>query len=135
MGANWLVDGASSLARAWGISELAIGLTIVAVGTSLPELITSILAAVRGESDIAVGNIVGSNLFNLLSVLGASAAIAPRGLDVTPDAIAFDIPLMIVVSAACLPIFFTGYRISRWEGFAFLTGYVAYITYLVTSGH
>lgn len=112
-----------------------IGLTVVAVGTSLPELITSILAAIRGESHIAVGNIVGSNLFNLLSVLGASAAIAPGGIDVTRDAITFDIPLMIVVAATCLPIFFTGFRISRWEGCFCLAGYNAYFTYLVTSGH
>lgn len=130
-----MVDGASSLARVWGISELAIGLTIVAVGTSLPELITSILAAIRGESDIAVGNTVGSNLFNLLSVLGASAVIAPGDIDVTRDAIAFDIHLMIVVAAVCLPIFFTGFRISRWEGCFFLVGYIAYFMYLVSSGH
>lgn len=128
LGANWLVDSASNLARAWGVSDLAIGLTIVAVGTSLPELTTSILAAYRGESEIAVGNIVGSNLFNLLSVLGATATIANEGVDVSQAAIWYDMPLMIVVAAACLPIFFTGYRISRWEGLAFLVGYVVYVT-------
>jgi len=129
VGAGFLVDGASELARALGISELVIGLTIVAIGTSLPELITSVLAAFRGESDIAVGSVVGSNLFNILAVLGAAAAVSPNGLQVSASAIRFDIPVMIVVAAVCLPIFFTGYRISRGEGMLFLVSYIAYVVY------
>lgn len=131
VGSNFLVEGAVSLARALGLSELVIGLTVIAVGTSLPELATSILAAIRGERDIAVGNIVGSNIFNLLCVLGLSALVAPQAVAVAASALAFDFPVMIAVALACLPIFFTGYSISRWEGLLFLVYYVAYTAYLV----
>jgi cation:H+ antiporter len=112
------------------VSELVIGLTVVAAGTSLPEVATSIFAAVRGERDIAVGNVVGSNIFNILSVLGFSAVGAPTTLSVSPAALAFDIPVMIAVAIACLPVFFTGNLISRWNGLLFLAYYVAYTTYL-----
>jgi len=131
VGSNFLVEGAVSLARALGLSELVIGLTVIAVGTSLPELATSILAAIRGERDIAVGNIVGSNIFNLLCVLGLSALVAPQDVAVAASALAFDFPVMIAVALACLPIFFTGYSISRWEGLLFLAYYIAYTAYLV----
>lgn len=131
LGADWLVEGATQLARRWGVSELVIGLTVVAGGTSLPELTTSVVAAMRGERDIAVGNVVGSNLFNLLGVLGLTAAIAPNGVAVADQALQFDIPVMIVVGIACLPIFFTGHRIARWEGALFLGYYTAYITALI----
>jgi cation:H+ antiporter len=131
LGARWLVDAASELARRLGISELVIGLTIVAGGTSLPELATSVVAAIRGERDIAVGNVVGSNLFNILAVLGLAAAIAPDGVAVADQALRFDIPVMIAVAAACLPIFFTEHRIARWEGALFLAYYVAYTATLV----
>ncbi|MNF33332.1 Inner membrane protein YrbG [compost metagenome] len=130
-GSNFLVEGAVSLARALGLSELIIGLTVVAVGTSLPELATSILAAIRGERDIAVGNIVGSNIFNLLCVLGLAALVSPLPVSVSPNALAFDFPVMIAVAVACLPIFFAGYRINRWEGLLFLAYYLAYTLYLV----
>jgi cation:H+ antiporter len=131
LGSRWLVRGAVDLARLAGVGELIIGLTIVAVGTSLPELVTSVVAALRGERDIAVGNIVGSNLFNILGVLGLSSLIAPGGIRLAPAALRFDIPVMIAVAVACLPIFFTGRRIARWEGALFLGYYVAYVTYLV----
>jgi len=131
VGARWLVDGAVSLARALELSELVIGLTIVAVGTSLPEVATSVIASLRGERDIAVGNIVGSNLFNIMAVLGLSAAVAPNGVHVPVAALQFDIPFMIAVAVACLPIFFTGYRIARWEGALFLAYYVAYTIYVI----
>ncbi len=130
-GAQWLVNGAVSIARALGLSELVIGLTVIAVGTSLPEVATSIVASIRGERDIAVGNVVGSNLFNILSVLGLAAAAAPAGVTVPATALRFDIPFMIAVAVACLPIFFTGYRIARWEGALFLAYYVAYTVYLL----
>ena len=130
-GSNFLVEGAVSLARALGLSELVIGLTVIAIGTSLPELATSILAAIRGERDIAVGNIVGSNIFNLLCVLGIASLVSPQAIGVAASALAFDFPVMIAVSIACLPIFFTGYTINRWEGLLFLAYYVAYTVYLV----
>lgn len=133
VGSNFLVEGAVSLARALGLSELVIGLTVIAIGTSLPELATSLMAAFRGERDIAVGNIVGSNIFNLLCVLGLASLISPQAIVVSPNALAFDFPVMIAVAVACLPIFFTGYAINRWEGLLFLAYYVAYTAYLVMS--
>jgi len=137
LGARWLVDGAVSIARTLGLSELIIGLTIIAAGTSLPEVATSIIASLRGERDIAVGNVVGSNIFNILAVLGLTAAVAPGGVTVPQAALRFDLPFMIAVAVACLPIFFTGYRIARWEGALFLAYYVAYTLYLIldATGH
>jgi len=131
VGADWMVDGAVTIARFLGVSELMIGLTVVAVGTSLPEVAATVVASLRGERNIAVGNIVGSNIFNILCVLGLAAAVSPDGLAISPTAMSFDIPLMIVVAAACLPIFFTGHRIARWEGAAFLAYYAAYVAYLI----
>lgn len=131
LGTRWFVDGAVAMARYFGVSELVIGLTIVATGTSLPEIFTSIIATRRGELDIAVGNVVGSNIFNILGVLGFSALFTPQGVGVAPAAINFDIPVMIAVMFACLPIFFTGHRIDRWEGLVFLLYYAAYAAFLV----
>lgn len=131
LGAHWLVEAAVTLARRAGLSELVVGLTIVAAGTSLPEVATSIMAALRGQRDIAVGNVVGSNIFNVLGVLGVSAAVAPNDLTVTPSMIAFDLPVMVAVVVACLPIFFTGRLIARWEGALFLGYYLAYTAYLI----
>lgn len=131
LGARWLVAGAVTVAQLLGVSELVIGLTVVAIGTSLPEIATSLLAALRGEREIAVGNIVGSNIFNLLLVLGAAATIAPDGVAITGAALRFDLPVMTAVAAACLPIFFTGHCIARWEGALFLGYYLAYTGYLL----
>jgi cation:H+ antiporter len=131
LGARWLVDGAVQMATAFGVSELVIGLTIVAAGTSLPEVATSVVAGLRGERDIAVGNVVGSNLFNLLAVLGGAGLVAPDGIAVAPQALAFDIPVMIAVAVACFPVFFVGYAITRWKGALFLGFYVAYTVYLL----
>jgi len=133
-GARLLVDSAVVFATALGVSPLVIGLTIVAAGTSLPELATSIAATIRGQRDIAVGNVVGSNIFNILFVLGATALISPETLRVATSALTFDIPFMIAVAVACLPIFFTGYTIERWEGAMFMLFYVAYTAYLVLHG-
>jgi cation:H+ antiporter len=137
VGSNWLVDGAIAIARAFGVSELVIGLTIVAAGTSLPEVATSVMASLKGERDIAVGNVVGSNIFNILAVLGLASLVARGGINVAASALAFDIPVMIGVAVACLPIFFTGYTISRWEGWLFLGYYVAYTLFLIftATGH
>lgn len=131
LGSRWLVDSAVSFAQYLGVSELVIGLTIVAAGTSLPEVVTSIIAAIRGERDIAVGNIVGSNIFNIMGVLGLASIVAPTGIGVSTAVIGFDIPVMIVVALACLPLFFTGGVISRQEGVLLLAYYVAYTAYLV----
>ncbi len=131
LGSRWLVNGAVAFAQALGVSELVIGLTIVAAGTSLPEVATSILAAVRGERDIAVGNVVGSNIFNLLAVLGLSGLVAPAGLPAPAALLRFDLLVMIAVAIACLPIFASGATIARWEGALFLFYYVAYTAYLV----
>ncbi len=132
-GSRWLVEGAVAVAHSLGISELVISLTIVAAGTSLPELATSVLAAFRGQRDIAVGNVVGSNIFNILCVLGFSAVIAPKGIAVAPAALSFDIPVMTAVAVACLPLFITGGGVSRWEGAVFVLYYIAYTVYLVLS--
>lgn len=131
LGSRWLVDSSITIARALGISELVIGLTIIAAGTSLPELATSFVASLRGERDIAVGNVIGSNIFNILAVLGLSAAVSPQGIAVSDAALRFDIPVMIAVAIACLPIFFSGNLITRWEGLMFLMYYLAYVTYLI----
>lgn len=131
LGSRWLVNGAVAFAQVLGVSELIIGLTIVAAGTSLPEIATSVIASLRGERDIAVGNVVGSNIFNILAVLGLSSLIAPAGIHVTPPALHFDIPVMITVAVACLPIFFTGNVIARWEGALFFGYYVAYTLYVI----
>lgn len=131
LGARWLVDSAVQIAQYLGMSELVIGLTIVAAGTSMPELATSVIASLRGERDIAVGNVVGSNLFNLMAVLGLSSIVSPDGVQVADAALVFDIPVMIGVALICLPIFFTGYLISRFNGALFLFYYAAYTLYLL----
>jgi cation:H+ antiporter len=136
-GSRLFLDGAVDIARSFGVSELVIGLTLVAAGTSLPELATSMVAAFRGERDIAVGNVVGSNIFNVLGVLGAAAAVTPEGLPVSPAALAFDLPVMVAVSLVCLPIFLTDWKVTRGEGIVFVTYYAAYVIYLFldSSGH
>ena len=131
LGAKWLVGGAVAFARAFGVSELVIGLTIVAAGTSLPEVATSVLASYRGQREIAVGNVVGSNIFNILAVLGLTGLVAPGGVAVVAAALSFDTPVMIAVAVACLPIFFTGHVIARWEGALFLFFYLAYASFVV----
>ncbi|MBL9158671.1 MAG: calcium/sodium antiporter [Verrucomicrobiales bacterium] len=131
LGSKWLVSSAVAIAQAFNVSELVIGLTIVAAGTSMPEVATSIVAAVKGERDIAVGNVVGSNIFNILCVLGLSSLVAPAGITVSDAALRFDLPVMIAVALACLPIFFAGYRIGRLNGAAFLFFYIAYLVYLI----
>jgi cation:H+ antiporter len=131
LGAKWLVDGSVTIAKLLGMSELLIGLTIIAAGTSLPEVAASILASIKGERDIAVGNVVGSNIFNIMCVLGFSAAVSPDGVEVSQTALRFDIPVMIAVALACLPIFFTGHVIARWEGALFLAYYCVYTAYLI----
>jgi cation:H+ antiporter len=137
LGSRWLVLGAVSAAKLLGVGETIIGLTIVAAGTSLPEVVTSLVASFRGERDIAVGNVVGSNLFNLLGVLGLAALVAPEAVTVPPAVLARDLPIMVAVAFVCLPIVFTEGTISRWEGGLLLAYYAAYTTYLIlmATGH
>jgi len=131
-GSDYLVQASVSFAKAMGVSDLVIGLTIVAAGTSMPEVATSITAAVKGERDIAVGNVVGSNTFNILGCLGLSGLVSGDiGLAIAPSLLAFDIWVMLAVALACLPIFMTGREIARWEGGVFLGYYIAYVTYLI----
>lgn len=131
LGSRWFVNGAVEFSRMLGLSELVIGLTIVAGGTSLPEVATSVAASVRGQRDIAVGNVVGSNIFNVLLVVGSTAALAPGGVPAVPTALHLDLPIMVIVSIFCLPVFMAGMRISRLEGAIFLSYYAAYITFVI----
>lgn len=131
LGSHWIVVGAQAMAAAFGVPDLVIGLTVVSVGTSLPELATSVVASIRGERDLAVGNIVGSNIFNLMIILGTAAVLSVDGLDVPLAMLTFDLPVMLAVALVCLPIFFTGQKIDRAEGLIFVGFYVAYTAYLV----
>jgi cation:H+ antiporter len=125
------VSSAISFAESLGVSELVIGLTIVAAGTSMPEVATSAMATIRGERDIAVGNVIGSNIFNILAVVGLSATVAPEPLVISSAMQDLDFWVMLAVAVACLPIFFTGSSIARWEGAVFFAYYAAYTAYLV----
>jgi cation:H+ antiporter len=131
LGARWLVDSASTIAEALGVSQLIIGLTIVAIGTSLPEVATSLVAALKGESDIAVGNAVGSNIFNLLGVLGVAGLVAPEGIHVAAEVLRFDFLVMLFVALISLPIFYVDSIISRFEGCVLFSYYVVYTIYII----
>jgi len=132
LGSEWLVSSAVSFAKTLGVSDVVIGLTIVAAGTSMPEVATSVMAAIKGERDIAVGNVVGSNTFNILGCLGLSGlAAGSAGLGVPAAVLNFDIWVMLAVALACLPVFITGREIARWEGGVFLLYYAAYVAYLI----
>lgn len=129
IGGKWVKDGAVDLASAWGMSEQVIGLTIVAIGTSLPELATSVVAALRKNSGIALGNVVGSNIFNILLVLGIGSQIAPLPLAAAAN---FDIGVVIAVTVALFVTMFVGLpkrQVNRWEGILFVSGYVTYLGY------
>jgi cation:H+ antiporter len=131
IGSNWLVGAAVGFARAFGVSDLVIGLTIIAAGTSMPEVATSVMAAIRGERDIAVGNVIGSNTFNILGCLGISGVVSTSGLDIAPAVLNFDIWVMLAVAVASLPVFLLGRQIGRRRGLLFVAYYVAYVVYLV----
>jgi cation:H+ antiporter len=131
LGARWLVDAAVAFARAFGVSDLIIGLTIIAAGTSAPEIATSIMAAIRGERDIAVGNVIGSNTFNILGCLGLSGLVSAEGLAIAPAVLHFDIWVMLAVAIACLPAFMLRRQIGRRRGLLFLAYYGAYVVYLI----
>lgn len=130
-GSNWLVDASIALAKSIGVSDLVIGLTIVAAGTSMPEVATSVMAALRKERDIAIGNVVGSNIFNILGCLGLAGVVSSTGLPLAPSVQNFDLWVMLAVAFACLPVFLTGRTIARWEGAVFVFYYIAYVAYLI----
>lgn len=130
VGSHFLVSGAVEIARTLGVSELVIGLTIVAAGTSLPEVATSVMATIRGERDIAIGNVIGSNIFNVLAVVGLSGMVRRDGLPVSPQVLSLDLPMMVAVMLACLPLFLD-LSIGRLKGLCFLVAYTIYTTYLV----
>jgi cation:H+ antiporter len=132
-GADYTVNGCVELAKRFGVSELVIGLTIVAVGTSLPEMVVSVVAAMRGKRDLAVGNVIGSNILNVFAVLGIGAVVAPAGIAVSADSLAFDIPLMVAVSIVCYPVFLSGSSVTRLEGALMLLYYAAYAGWLAYS--
>jgi cation:H+ antiporter len=125
------VDGAVDIARGLGVSELVIGLTIVAAGTSAPELATSVVAAARGHRDIAIGNVIGSNIFNVLGVLGAAGVVSGGGLPMALSTRAFDLPFMVGISLLCWPLCRSGFVLSRAEGGVLIAGYVLYTLALV----
>ncbi len=128
-GADLLVDGATVIARTFGMSDAMIGLTIVAIGTSLPELATSVVAAARGEGDIAIGNVIGSNVFNILGILGVSSLVRPlqnEGINLV------DLGVMTAVAVLMLPLMRTGFRLMRGEGALLLALYIGYVFYLIS---
>ena len=124
-GSKFLVDGSIDIAKAFGVSDAVIGLTLVAVGTSLPELATAIVAGVRHHSEVALGNVLGSNLFNILGILGALALATP--FQVEAQMLSLDLWIMAAVMALLLPIMFSNWRIGRLEGLFFLVLYGGYI--------
>ena len=133
VGARAIVRAATEIAVALEVSDLVIGLTVVAVGTSLPEIATSVVATVRGEREMALGNAVGSSVFNLGVVLGAAAIVSRAGVPVPRDALRLDLPVMLAVSVLLLPVLYTRWQVSRWEGWLLLLGYLGYLSYLVLS--
>ncbi|MGB3386358.1 MAG: calcium/sodium antiporter [Pseudaminobacter sp.] len=133
VGAEWLVDGAVELARIMGVSDAFIGLTVVAIGTSAPELVTTVISTLRQERDIAVGNLLGSSIYNILLILGITTLVQSQGIEVEPVLIYVDLPVMVATTIVCVPIFISGRRITRLEGMVFVGAYIAYLTYLIAS--
>lgn len=130
-GAEWLVEGAVDLARIWGVSEAFIGLTIVAIGTSSPELATTVIATLKGQRDIAVGNLLGSSVYNILFILGVTCIVPSEPVPVARSLITIDLPVMLAVALLCIPVFHSGRQVSRVEGGCFIGVYATYLGYLV----
>jgi len=133
-GSKLLVSGASDLALRAGVSEAIIGLTLVAVGTSLPELVSSLIATLRGNTDIAIGNVIGSNIFNILFILGSSSIIAQKGISVANNITYYDIPFLLFLSVLSFPFLLSGKKVVKWEGVVFLLLYLGYCFYLILRG-
>lgn len=131
LGAELLVSGAVSIAQAWGVSDAVIGLTIVAIGTSAPELATTVMATIRNDRDVAVGNLIGSCIYNVLVILGITCLVAPDGVAIGRDILLIDLPLAAAVALVCLPVFRSDRLVSRREGASFVCAYLAYLGWLV----
>jgi len=131
IGADWLVEGAVGMARGFGISDALIGLTVVAIGTSAPELVTTVVSTIRGNRDIAIGNLLGSSIYNILLILGTTCLVASEGLALPASLVRIDIPIMVAAALACIPIFLSGRRVSRGEGGAMVAAYLAYLTFVL----
>ncbi len=129
--ADWLVTGAVGLARLWGVSDAFIGLTVVAIGTSAPELVTTVMSTLRGERDVAIGNLIGSSVYNICVILGVTSLIPETGIPVPKEVIWVDIPVMAAVALACVPVFFSGREVTRVEGGLFVMAYVGYLAGLI----
>lgn len=127
LGATWLVDGAAAIAAAHGVSDAVIGLTIVAIGTSTPELVTTLVATWKDDRDVAIGNLIGSCIYNVLVILGLTLVVAPDGVPVGRDVLWIDLPLAALVALVCLPVFRSGRGVSRAEGGLFVSAYLAYL--------
>ncbi len=132
-GADWLVKGAVDLARLWHVSDEFIGLTIVAIGTSAPELVTTVVSTIRNKREIAIGNLLGSSVYNILVILGITCIVPSSGIPVAPALINVDIPIMVGVSLVCVPVFLSGRTLSRLEGGLFVVAYMLYLAYLVSA--
>lgn len=130
-GADLLVDGASSIARLYGVSDAFIGLTIVAVGTSAPELATTVLATLKNDRDVAIGNLIGSSIYNILVILGITMSVAPHGIEIGTEVLRIDLPLAALVAIVCLPVFRSERRVSRIEGGFFVAAYLVYLSLLI----
>jgi cation:H+ antiporter len=130
LGSHGVIEGASRIAMRLGVDEMVIGLTAVAIGTSLPEIATSLTAVRRNQPDIAVGNVVGSNIFNLLSVAPVMVLVSGKSVTIPRSSLGVDLPVMLVAAIATLPLLLTQYRLSRWEGGLLLIGYAAYVAFI-----
>ena len=133
VGAHWLVTGAVGLAQVWGVSDAFIGLTIVAIGTSSPELVTTVLSTLRNERDIAVGNLLGSSVYNIAFILGVTCLVPASGVAVSQELLRVDLPVMALVALICTPVFLSGRAVTRLEGGAFVVSYLAYLFYLIAA--
>ncbi len=133
LGAQWLVDAAVGLARGFNVSDALIGLTVVAIGTTAPELVTTVVSTLRGERDIAIGNLLGSSIYNILLILGVTCLVSADGLQLPPELVRVDIPIMVAATLICIPIFISGRRVSRVEGGAMVGAYVAFLAFLLTT--
>lgn len=133
VGADWLVRGSVELARLFGVSDAVIGLTVVAIGTSAPELVTALVSTFRGDRDIAVGNLIGSSVYNLTLILGVPVLVAHGSGPIDTYLLHIDLPIMVAVCLLCVPLFLTGRRLSRAEGVLMVAGYVVYLGYLLVA--
>jgi cation:H+ antiporter len=133
LGAQWLVDAAVGMARAFSVSDALIGLTVVALGTTAPELVTTVVSTLRGERDIAIGNLLGSSIYNILLILGVTCLVPAHGLELTPALVRIDIPIMVAATLVCIPIFISGRRVGRVEGAAMVAAYLAFLVFLLAT--